>query len=269
MDFAYSPPLTVIVGLLGLQALYGLAVGPFRDRIRGSRPVSASQQLLFSQGVVTLFLALASPLHELSDRYLFTAHMVQHLLIVMVAAPLLLAGTPGWLLAEVLRATRLTAAARWSVNAFVSFVGFNLIFALAHLPVVYELALSHPALHALEHLVFLVTGLVLWMPIMSPLPSVLPRFPYLGQILYLFLQTFPATLVGAIITMSSVPLYPTYALAPRVFESLSPLWDQQLGGLIMWAGGGVYFLFAAAVVFFTWASREEASSRRPATGPVA
>jgi cytochrome c oxidase assembly factor CtaG len=261
--FEYSPPLGVIVGLIGLQALYALCVGPFRNRFRGAEPVSVGRQLVFSQGVVTLLLALASPLHALSDRYLFSAHMVQHLLIVYVAAPLLLAGTPGWLLAEVLRVTHLTRVARWSTSGLVAFVLFNLVFAFAHLPPLYELTLAFPPLHALEHVVFLVTGLVLWMPILSPLPSALPRFPYLGQMLYLFAQTLPANLVGAILVMSSVALYPTYALAPRVVDGLTPVHDQQLGGLIMWAGGTFYFLIAGAVVFFIWAGQEEAASRRP------
>ena len=262
-DSGFIPPPSVVAGLLGLQAAYLLCTGPYRDRFRGATPVPLGQQVLFAQGVVVLFVALASPLGELGDRYLFTVHMVQHLLITLAAAPLLLAGTPGWLLEDLLRKLRLLRVARWALHPLMAFGVFNLVFGLAHLPAVFELALSSQPLHAAEHLLFLGSALVLWMPILSPLPGRLPRYPYIAQLLYLFAQTVPAALVGALVSGASQPLYPTYALAPRVVD-LTPLVDQQLGGLIMWVGGGVYFLVATGVVFFVWASREEAADTHPA-----
>jgi cytochrome c oxidase assembly factor CtaG len=101
----------------------------------------------------------------------------------------------------------------------------------------------------------------MWLPILSPLPDALPRYPAVGQVLYLFAQTIPSGLVGAILAATGSALYATYVLAPRI-TSLSPQEDQQLGGLIMWVGTGVYFLIASAIVFFSWASREEAADRR-------
>jgi cytochrome c oxidase assembly factor CtaG len=80
--------------------------------------------------------------------------------------------------------------------------------------------------------------------------------------MYLFLQTVPASLVGALLASTSTAYYPTYVLAPRI-TSLSAVEDQQLGGLLMWVGSGLYFLLVTAVVFFVWASREEAANRRP------
>lgn len=258
-----SPPLSVLAGLLALQIAYLLCVDRFRDRFAGAQPVGTGRQLLFAEGVFVLFIALASPLDELAERYLFTAHMLQHLLITLVAAPLLLAGTPGWLLRELLAATRSLGFARWARHPLVAFSVFNLIFSFAHVPAVYELALSNPALHAAEHLVFLLTAVLMWIPVLSPAPDVLPRYPALGQVLYLFLQTVPASLLGALLAASGGTFYPTYVLAPRPF-GLSAMEDQQLGGLIMWVGSGLYFLIASAVVFFVWASREEAANRRPA-----
>ena len=255
--------MTVLLGLVALQVAYVLCVDRYRDRFAGARPVGTGRQLLFAEGVFVLFVALASPLDDLAEHYLFTAHMLQHLLITLVAAPLLLAGTPGWLLRELLAATRLTGFARWARHPLVAYSGFNLIFSLAHVPAVYELALSNPALHATEHLLFLLAAILMWIPVLSPAPGVLPRYPALGQVLYLFLQTVPASLVGALLAASGGAFYPTYVLAPRLF-GLSAVEDQQLGGLIMWVGSGLYFLIATAVVFFAWASREEAANRRPA-----
>jgi putative membrane protein len=249
-----NPPPSVLVGLVALEAAYLLAT-----RQRG---VSLGRQAAFLGGVLTLALALLSPLDDLSDHYLFTAHMLQHLLLTLVAAPLLLAGTPGWLLRDLLVRTRLLRAARVLRHPVLAFGVFNVIFALAHVPPAYELALANEPVHAAEHLVFLATAVLMWLPVLSPAPDLLPRYPPLGQVLYLFLQTVPSGLVGALLAASGTAVYATYVLAPRV-TPLSPQEDQQLGGLIMWVGTGFYFLIASGVVFFSWASREEAANRRP------
>jgi putative membrane protein len=246
----------------GLQALYSLSVGLWRARFPGSAPVAVSRQAAFSAGLLLILVALVSPLDALADQYLFSAHMLQHLLLTLGTVPLLLVGTPGWLLRSVLHATHSTGFVRRARHPLIAFFTFNLVFSLAHIPAVYELALSNELLHALEHLLFIGTAALMWLPVLSPLPDIVPPYPALGQVLYLFLQSVPASLVGALITTTSVAYYATYIAAPRV-TSLSPLEDQQLGGLLMWVGSGLYFLIATAVVFFAWASREEAANRRP------
>jgi putative membrane protein len=258
----YTPPLSVIAGCLGLAALYGLCTVRYRDRFKYSAQVSRARQGAFYSGILLALVALASPLDTIADEYLFTAHMLQHLLLILGVAPLLLAGTPGWLLRELLRVTRLTGFVRWARHPLIAFFGFNLIFALAHLPAFYELTLAIEPLHAAEHLLFIATAMLMWMPVLSPVPDISAPYPPLGQVLYLFLQTVPASLVGGLLSLSGTASYPTYALAPRI-TALSALEDQQLGGLIMWVGAGIYFLLATGVVFFAWASREEAADRRP------
>jgi putative membrane protein len=256
----YSPPLSVLAGLLALQALYLACVGPLRNRFRGSSQVGLWRQVAFAQGVLVLLLALATPLETLADQYLFSAHMLQHLLVTLVAAPLLLAGTPGWLMRDLLGAGGINVL-RHLRHPILAFGVFNLVFALSHVPALYELFLATPPLHALEHLIFLATAILMWMPVLSPLPEV-PRYPDLGQVLYLFLQSVPASLVGALLSGAGSAYYATYVTAPRVL-GLTPLEDQQVGGLMMWVGSGLYFLLAMGVVFFVWASREEAENRRP------
>lgn len=259
---AYRPPLSVVAGLVGLELVYVLCVGVYRDRIATARPVPLAKRIAFSSGVLVMLLALATPLDTIGDTYLFTAHMIQHLLLTLVAAPLLLAGTPGWLFRLVLDATRLTGFVRWARHPLVAYFGFNIVFALAHVPALYELTLSNEPLHALEHLVFLGTAMLMWMPVLSPVPEISPPYPPLAQVLYLFLQTVPASLLGALLAATGSAYYATYVQAPRIV-ALSPLEDQQLGGLLMWVGGGLFFLLATGVVFFAWASREEAANRRP------
>jgi putative membrane protein len=261
-QLTYTPPPSVVAGLLGVLVLYLLCVGRYRNRFAGFAPVPPLRQVAFISGLVVMLIALATPLDTLGDHYLFTAHMLQHLLLTLIAAPLLLGGTPAWLLRHVLAATRLSGFVRWARHPIVAFFTFNLVFALAHVPSFYELTLANEPLHALEHLVFVGTAMLMWMPVLSPAPDIAARYPALGQVMYLFLQTVPASLLGALLSSTTSAYYPTYVLAPRI-TSLSALEDQQLGGLIMWVGSGLYFLIATGVVFFVWASREEAANRRP------
>ena len=213
---------------------------------------------LFLTGTLLIFVALLSPLHELGDNYLFSAHMVQHLILTLVVPPLLLAGTPAWLLRPVLRFPHVFKVAKFLTKPVTAFILFNAVFVTWHMPVFYDLALRELEIHVLEHLMFLFAGLVLWWPILSPLPE-LPRAPYIVQVLYLFVQPTVPAILGAVITFSDHVLYEWYEAAPRVW-SISALDDQQLGGLIMWVPGGLAFLFTLVVVFLMWAAKEESSS---------
>lgn len=262
MGVTYTPPPTVVAGLIALVVLYALATGRYRDRFAGARPVERLRRAAFGAAIVVLALALASPLDGLADEYLFTAHMIQHLLLTLIAAPLLLLGTPDWLFREILDVTRLRGFAVRARHPLVAFFGFNAIFALAHVPPFYELTLANEPLHALEHVVFIATAMLMWLPVVSPAPGIVAPYPPLGQVLYLFLQTVPASLLGALLSISGSPLYPTYVVAPRAF-AISALEDQQIGALIMWVGSGIFFLMASGIVFFAWAGREEAANRRP------
>src|SRR5437867_4707895 len=126
---------------------------------------------------------------------------------------------------------------------------------LWHFPVFYEAALRHRGLHIMQHLVFIATSVLMWWPVLSPVPE-LPRISYPAQMGYLFLLGIPMSVVGALITLSDQVLYPFYAAAPRVW-GLSPLADQQIGGLLMWVPGGLVLWLAMTVVWFRWAAREE------------
>jgi putative membrane protein len=258
----YSPPLDILAGALGLAVVYWLCTHPYRGRFRHSTRVSVARQICFYSGVALIVAALVSPLDVIADDYLFSAHMLQHELLILGVAPLLLAGTPGWLLRDLLASIHMTGFVRWARHPLVAFFGFNIIFSLAHLSSVYELTLASLPLHALEHVIFIGTAMLMWMPVLSPVPDIAAPYPPLGQVLYLFLQTIPASLVGALLAATGTAYYATYLAAPRV-TALSAVEDQQLGGLLMWVGGGLYFLLATGVVFFAWASREEAADRRP------
>ena len=216
---------------------------------------SAAQRASFFGGLLVLFLSLNGPLHDLSDYYLFSGHMVQHLLLTLVVPPLLIYGVPGGMLRPVLRKPALFALAHWTTRPITCFVVFNLVLTAWHLPPLYNLAMRHHSVHIAQHLMFLSAAVIMWWPYMSPLPE-LPRLAYPGQMLYSFLMSLPMSIVAVYIAMADHVLYPAYASAPRVW-GLSPLADQQLGGLIMWIPGGLFFYGVMTVVFFKWAQRQE------------
>jgi len=237
---------SVVIGLAGLGGLYVYWGGLRSPR----RQVAA-----FAAAMLVMFAALNGPLHDLSDNSLFSAHMVQHLGLTLVFTPLLLYGTPAWVLRPLVRPRWVMAVARVLTRPLVAGGIFSAVMALWHFPVFYEAALRHHNLHIVQHLIFIATSVLLWWPVLSPVPE-LPRASYPGQVIYLFAIGLPMSAVGAFATLAEHPLYPFYAAAPRVW-GLSALDDQRYGGLIMWVGGTLVLWIAATVVWFRWAWREE------------
>jgi putative membrane protein len=246
---------SILIGLAGQAGAYLACVGPLRGRFAGSAPVPPARVQTFLLGVLVMFIALVSPLDILGDRYLLTAHMVQHLLITLVAPPLLLLGTPRWLLRPLLIPRFALPIGRWLTSPLVAFVLFNATFALWHVPAFYDAALRSLPIHILEHVTMFATATLTWWPIFSPLDE-LPRLSEPAQCVYLFFESLPPTILGALITFSGAVLYPTYRDAPRIW-GLSPLDDQQVGGLIMWIPGALVFFGVLTVVFIRWLNRDE------------
>ena len=260
--FAWTSPAIhadVLLGVGLLAAAYAFAW------TRGSRG-APREPALFLGGLLVLLAALNGPLHDLSDYYLFSAHMVQHLLLTLVVVPLLLTGTPAWMVDGPLDALRSRRWGRVVARALTRPVPAFALYALAlvgwHLPAPYNAALERHAWHVVEHLTLLTTAGLGWWPVLSPSRR-LPRLHYGPQILYLFVFGMPMTVVAAMITGAEHVLYPFYAAAPRVWD-LTPLADQRLGGLIMWVPAGLIPLVAFTIVFFRWAADEADDDERAA-----
>jgi putative membrane protein len=234
---------TVVIGLVLLGGLFAYLGGFTSPR----RHVAS-----FLGALLVLFLALNGPIHNLSDTYLFSAHMAQHLVLTLLFPPLLLYGTPAHVVRPLLRTRWVMALGRVVTRPVMAAALFTTPIVLWHVPVFYEAALRNHGVHVVQHLVFLVTAVLMWWPVLSPVPE-LPRLPYPGQMLYLFLLGIPMSITGALITLSARVLYPYYADAPppRVW-GLPPLADQQIGGLLMWVPGGLVLWMAMTVVWFRW-----------------
>jgi putative membrane protein len=242
-----------------LQGGYLLALrrlGP-RNVSPGDRPATRAQVASFTLGVLAVWLAADWPVHEVAEERLFSVHMVQHLLLSLVAPPLLLFGTPGWLLRALLRPRWLLATVRWLARPMLALVLFNGFIALSHWPALVELSVRSEAAHFGLHAVLTGTALLMWMPVLSPMAEI-PRLSYPAQMLYLFAQSIVPTVPASFLTFGSTPLYPFYAGAAPL-AGVDPVVDQRIAGLVMKLLGGLILWAVIAVLFFRWHAEDEAT----------
>jgi cytochrome c oxidase assembly factor CtaG len=249
---------SIVIGTALLVGLYLYGIGPLRRKYHLADEVKRGQVVAFLLGVFIMFLALVSPLDELGDSYLFSAHMVQHLFITLVGPPLLLIGTPGWLLRPLWRNRTVFLIARVFTFPALAFLLYNADFWLWHAPPLYNATLENQGIHILEHVTFIVFGILNWWPIFSPSEE-LPRLSLGGQILYIFLTGMPTVALGAGLTFFP-PLYAPYLAAPRIW-GLSAAVDQQLGGLIMWIPGNIFYIVIVSILFIQWMQKQDAKQR--------
>ena len=254
----WRPDPTVVLGVIALIAAYVAWTGPLNRRRPdvAERPVSTGQRVAFVAGSLAFLLALAPPLDDWADHYLLSAHMFQHLMLLFVVAPLWLIGTPAWLLEPVLRKPLVNRAGYLLTRPVAAFLLANMIVTVWHLPASYDAALRHEPLHILQHMMFLGAALLSWFPILSPIPQ-WPRLARPLQCLYLFLATIPGGIIGAFVTLAAPGVYSFYDNVPRI-GGIDLAMDQELAGLMMWVGAGLIYLCWITVIFFQWASRENA-----------
>jgi putative membrane protein len=244
---------TLIGCALWVAAYYHIIV---RWRPAGAQRATRMQQVSFVGGTVLLFLSLNGPLHDLSDNFLFSAHMVQHLVITLIVPPLWLMGLPEWSLEPLLKQRSVMAGARALTGPVVAFALYNIVFVGWHFPALYSWALVNHNAHIIQHMMFIAAATLMWWPVVDPIPE-LVRLPTPARLLYMAALGIPMSIVSAIITFAERAMYPWYEAAPRVFAGLSAADDQQLGGVIMWVPGMLVFWIALTIVFFRWSRTEE------------
>jgi cytochrome c oxidase assembly factor CtaG len=246
---------TLLLGAALVLGLYCYALGPFHRRYYADTPIKRGQTVVFVLGTLIMLLALISPLDELGDDYLFSAHMLQHLCLTTFGPPLLLLGTPEWMLERLLNRRLVFVLMKALTWAPVAFVLYNADFLIWHIPSLYDATLENETIHIFEHLTFIVFGILSWWPIFSPSRK-LPRLSLGGQVLYIFLNGMPAVLLGAGLTFFP-PLYAPYLSAPIVW-GISHTVDQQLGGLIMWIPVNLFYIVIMSGLFISWMQKQEA-----------
>jgi cytochrome c oxidase assembly factor CtaG len=244
---------TVIAGCIALLAGYAWLVG-FRSR----------RWVAWTAGVLLIGFTLMSPLDELADRYLFSAHMAKHLLLLLVVPALLLSGLTEEAMVRLLRYRRVASIEKVLRRPSIAWVCGIGVMAIWHIPRLFNVALLNEPLHIIEHLSLLVGGTIYWWPILSPIEESRLQ-PVPDRAAYLFVSCLACTAMGILITFSGSLLYPAYAQPSDTYRILGLIrneWgipaqmDQQIGGLLMWVPGCLVYLTATMVMFARWYSDE-------------
>jgi putative membrane protein len=260
-EFRAHPEVWVLI--LGI-----IAIGVYSVRVIGPKVVpvgtpiaTTKQRTAFVAGVAMLWFISDWPLHDIAEQYLYSAHMIQHLLMAYVAAPLLLLATPRWL-ADLLLADGgpIARAVLWVTRPVPAGVLFNAVTILLHAPGVVKFSVESGPMHYSMHLLLFASGLMMWMPICGPIEE--RRLVPPAKMLYLFLQSIVPTVPAGWLTFAEDPVYKVYDHEPRLW-GISVISDQQAAGAIMKVIGGFFLWTVIAVIFFRWASAEERRDRRP------
>jgi putative membrane protein len=254
------PSVWLLMGALLVGYFWALRrLGP-RHTAAGQPVATRLQKVCWVSGVVTLWVAADWPVHDLSERYLYSVHMTQHLLITLVGPPLLLLGTPAWLAREVLAPPRLYRLVRALARPFPALVLFNVLLIVTHWPAFVDATLHSELLHFAAHAAIFFSALLMWCPVAAPLPELRPLAPA-GQMLYLFLQSIVPTVPASFLVFADRPIYRFYEHVPRMW-GLSAGEDQQIAGLIMKLAGGFLLWMLIAVLFFKWHAADEENDRQ-------
>jgi putative membrane protein len=218
-------------------------------------PATQTQKLFYLSGVVMLWIGADWPLHELSEDFLFSAHMIQHTLFSLVAPPLLLLGMPAWMLRTLLSSLKLERVTRVLTKPLIALLLFNFVIVATHMPTVVDAAVRSEVVHFLVHMVLFLSSVLMWWPVIDPLPET-KRLSEPGKMLYLFLQSIVPTVPASFLTFSDGVLYESYAGFPRLW-GIDVITDQRIAGLLMKIGGGLLLWLAITILFFRWNANEE------------
>jgi putative membrane protein len=225
-------------------------IAPHTPEVRsGSPAVTKRQGWLFVSAVATLWLASDWPIHDISEEYLYSVHMFQHMALSYFLPLLAVLSTPLWLFRAVLGSPRAGRAIRWLAQPVIAGFIFNVVIIITHIPGVVNQSVSNPLLHYSVHVAVVLSSLLMWIPIAAPDP--LMRIGYGGRMVYLFLMSVIPTVPAAWLTFAEGAVYKHYDIAVRVW-GLSVTTDQQIAGAIMKTGGSI---FLWSIIVFLWFKR--------------
>jgi putative membrane protein len=268
--WTFDPP--VVAGLVATGWLYARGARRLRSRLRTAQGIAPWRVWAFAGGMFATAVALISPLAAAGGA-LFSAHMVQHLVLMLIAAPLLVLGAPMrvmlWAFDRPRRrwlgslGPKPLVHTTWSAltNPIVAWTVHALALWIWHHPYLFQLTLRSEAVHVAQHVSFFGTALLFWWVVAAP--GRRQRMHAGLAVLYVFTTAVQSAALGALLTFPSQPLYPEYARGAALW-GLTPLEDQQVAGLIMWVPGGVLYLLAALAILAAWFRSAEAEQKRSA-----
>jgi putative membrane protein len=268
-NFQWHPEVWVLVASLTIAYIYMVRVIGPRAVGPGNPAVSRGNIYSFVGAMAMLWVASDWPLHDISEEYLYSAHMLQHMMLTYFLPPLALMATPTWLMRVLVGDGRLYRGLTFMAKPVVAGVLFNLAIIVTHVPLVVNASVENGPLHYSLHLMVVLLSLLMWMPVVGPLPEL--HMTPLGKCIYLFLQSVVPTIPAAWLTFADGAVYSSYDQPVRVW-GMTVTDDQQLAGAIMKTGGSI-FLWAIVIYFFfrRFASgyQDEHNYRRAAQMPTA
>lgn len=249
------PDVWLLVGMLGGGYMVALRHG----RQGGEPPATRREVSFFATGLALVWLSSDWPVHDLAEGHMYSIHMVQHTVLTLIAPPLLLLGTPRWLLRHLL--APVMGVFRHLVRPLPALVMFNGALAFTHWPVATNAAVASGWAHLGQHVLLVVTATLMWWPVVERLPELGGMHPGIKMV-YLFLQSLVPTVPASFLALADHPVYHSYEAFPKVW-GISAGEDQQLAGAIMKVGGGLILWSIMVVVFFRWFAREGAPDPQP------
>jgi putative membrane protein len=243
--------------MMGLILAYVVAVtrlGPKHVR-PGEEVATNRQKLYFLMGMALLWIGADTPIHDIAEDYLFSMHMVQHMIFTLVAPPLILMGIPHWLMRLIVSPRPVMRIVKVLTRPIVALIIFNVVVAVTHWPALVNLSVRSELAHFGLHGLVFSTALIMWWPVIDPLPG-LGRLSEPGKMLYLFGQSILPTVPASFLTFANTPIYSAYAEFPRLW-GISAVTDQMVAGLIMKIVGGLLLWVVIAAIFFRWHAKED------------
>ncbi len=251
--FQFHPEVWVIIFGGFILALYAV-------KIIGPNAVSAEESIYtrtnkyaFFAAMFCLWFASDWPMHDISEEYLYSVHMLQHMIISLIVPPLLLLAFPNWLARLLVSPTG--RAGRWVrelTRPVVAGFVYNFVIIVTHLPFTVNYSIENGPFHYFIHLIVFISSLWMWIPVMSPLPELRKSPP--AQMVYLFLMSVIPTVPAGFLTFAGGALYDAYDHSVRLW-GIDITTDQQLAGLVMKLIGGIYLWVWIATRFFLWSRR--------------
>lgn len=245
----------LVGGLVGLYAYAARVIGP-KVVPAGTVAVTRAQKRWFTFGILLLWAAADWPVHDIGEQYLYLVHMVQHIVLTLIVPPVMLLATPEWLARLVLGQGRPHTLVRRLARPVPAAIAFNALALLSHWQVIVNTASTNGLFHYGVHTALVTTAILFWIPVCGPFPEL--RISQPAQMIYLFVASIVPTVPGAWLTFADGAVYSVYDIPARLW-GISVTSDQQVAGLLMKLVGGSYLWVLITVIFFRWASRQEAA----------
>jgi putative membrane protein len=245
--FQWHPEVWVLVGFLTASYIYMVRVIGPKAVAPGQAVVSRFNIVCFVGAMSMLWVASDWPMHDVGEEYLYSVHMLQHMMLSYLLPPLVLMATPQWLLRVLVGDGKLYRVVAFMSKPVVAALVFNVVVVITHIPGAVTASVDNGPLHYTLHFAVVMASLLMWMPVVGPFPEL--QIGSLAKCVYLFVQSLVPTIPAAWLTFAEGAVYESYDTPIRVW-GLSVQHDQQLAGAIMKTGGGIFLWSIIIFLFF-------------------